>query len=38
MKIIESLKEDINNSLKETHENIGKQVEAIKEETINIGK
>ena len=33
MKIIESFKEDINNSLKEIQENTGKQVEALKEET-----
>ena len=33
MKKIESLKEDINNSLKEIQENTGKQVEALKEET-----
>ena len=29
MKIIESLKEDINNSLKEIQENIGKQVREL---------
>ena len=34
MKIIESFKEDINNSLKEIQENTGRQVEALKEETI----
>ena len=33
MKIIESFKKDINNSLKEIQENTGKQVEALKEET-----
>jgi hypothetical protein len=33
MKIIESFKEDINNSLKEVQENKGKRVEAIKVET-----
>jgi hypothetical protein len=33
MKIIEDLKEDINNSLKEIQENTGKQVEVLKEET-----
>ena len=33
MKMIEDLKEDINNSLKEIQENTGKQVEALKEET-----
>ena len=32
MKIIESFKEDINNSLKEIEENTGKQVEALNEE------
>jgi hypothetical protein len=32
MKIVESLKEDINNSLKEIQENMSKQVEALKEE------
>jgi F0F1-type ATP synthase membrane subunit b/b' len=32
MKIIESYKDDINNSLKEVEENTGKQVEALKEE------
>ena len=32
MKIIESFKEDTNNSLKEIQENKGKQVEALKEE------
>lgn len=30
MKIIESIKEDINNSLKEIQESTGKQVEALK--------
>ena len=33
MKMIEDLKEDINNSLKDTQQNIGKQVEALKEKT-----
>jgi hypothetical protein len=33
MKVIEVLKEDINNSLKEIQENTGKQREALKEET-----
>ena len=33
MKIIESFKEDINNSLKEIQENTGKQVEDYKEVT-----
>ena len=33
MKIIESFKEDIHNSLKEIHKNTGKDVEAFKEET-----
>ena len=33
MKIIESFKETINNSLKEIQENTGKQVEMLKEET-----
>jgi ribosome recycling factor len=33
MVMIEEFKKDINNSLKEIPENIGKQVEAIKEET-----
>jgi hypothetical protein len=32
MKMIEGLEEDINNSLKEIQENIGKEVEALKEE------
>jgi ElaB/YqjD/DUF883 family membrane-anchored ribosome-binding protein len=32
LKMIEDLKEDINNSLKETQDNIGKQIEALKEE------
>jgi hypothetical protein len=31
--MIEDLKKDINDSLKETQENTGKQVEALKEET-----
>ena len=35
MKIIDSIKEDINNSLKEIQESTGKQVEALKEKTIN---
>jgi hypothetical protein len=38
MKIIESFKGHINNSLKEIQENRGKQVEAIKEETIPFKK
>ena len=33
MKIIESFKENINNSLKEIQENTVRQVEALKEET-----
>jgi hypothetical protein len=33
MKIIESFKKDVSNLLKEIQENIGKQVEALKEET-----
>ena len=33
MKIIESFKEDINNSLKEMQENTRKQIESLKEET-----
>jgi hypothetical protein len=33
MKIIESFKEDINNSLKEIQENTGKQVESLNEKT-----
>ena len=33
MKIIESFKEDINNSVKEIQEKTGKQVEVLKEET-----
>ena len=33
MKMIENLKGDINNSLKEIQDNTGKQVEAHKEET-----
>ena len=35
MKIIDSIKEDINYSLKEIQESTGKQVEALKEKTIN---
>ena len=35
MKTIESIKEDINNSLKEIQENTGKQIEAFKEKTNN---
>ena len=35
MKIIDSIKEDINYSLKEIQESTGKQVEALNEETIN---
>jgi FtsZ-binding cell division protein ZapB len=35
MKIIESFKEDTNNSLKEIQQNTCKQVEALKEETNN---
>ena len=35
MKIIESFKEDINNSLKEIEENTGKQEKVLKEEIIN---
>jgi hypothetical protein len=35
MMIIEDFKNDINNSLKEIQENIGKQLEAFKEETQN---
>ena len=31
--MIETFKEDINNSLKETQEKIGQQVEALKKET-----
>ena len=31
--MIEDIKKDINNSLKEIQENTGKQVEALKEET-----
>ena len=34
MKIIESFKEDVNNSLKEIQENIGKQVEPLKRKQI----
>ena len=33
MMMIEDFKKDINNSFKETQENTGKQVEALKEET-----
>jgi hypothetical protein len=33
MMIIEDYNKDINNSLKETQENSGKQVETLKEET-----
>ena len=33
MMMIEDFKKDINNSLKEIQENIGKQVKALKEET-----
>jgi hypothetical protein len=33
MMMIEDIKKDINNSLKEIQENIGKQLEALKEET-----
>ena len=33
MMIIEDIKKDIKNSLKEIQENTGKQVEALKEET-----
>jgi F0F1-type ATP synthase membrane subunit b/b' len=33
MMMIEDFKKDINNSLKEIHENTGKQLEALKEET-----
>ena len=33
MMMIEDFKKDINNSCKEIQENIGKQVEALKEET-----
>jgi hypothetical protein len=35
MKMIQDLKEDINNSLKEIEENTSRQVEAHKEETEN---
>ena len=35
MKIIDYIKEDINYSLKEIQESTGKQVEALKEKTIN---
>jgi hypothetical protein len=35
MKMIETFKEDINNSLKEIQKNTNKQVEALKEEEIN---
>ena len=33
MMMIEGFKKDINNSLKEIQENIGKQVEALREKT-----
>ena len=33
IKVIEDIKNDINNSLKEIQENTGKQLEALKEET-----
>jgi hypothetical protein len=33
MMLIEDFKKDINNSLQEIQENIGKQLEALKEET-----
>ena len=33
MMMIEDVKKDINNSLKEIQENTGKQLEALKEET-----
>jgi hypothetical protein len=33
VQLIESFKEDVNNSLKEIQENTGKQVEALKEGT-----
>ena len=33
--MIEDFKKDINNSLKEIQENMGKQVEALREETKN---
>jgi hypothetical protein len=36
MVIIEDVKKDINNSLKEIQENTGKQAEALKEETKKI--
>ena len=35
MKIIDFFKEDKNNSLKEIQKNTGKQVKALKKETIN---
>ena len=34
--MIEDFKKDINNSIKETLENTGKEVEALKEKTLNI--
>jgi hypothetical protein len=34
--MVEDFKKDINNSLKEIQENIGKQLEALKEETQKI--
>jgi hypothetical protein len=33
MILVENFKKDINNSLKEIHENIAKQVEVLKKET-----
>jgi FtsZ-binding cell division protein ZapB len=38
VKIIESFKEKINNSLKEILENIGKQAEALREKTNSLKK
>jgi vacuolar-type H+-ATPase subunit E/Vma4 len=35
MMMVEDIKKDINNSLKEIQENTGKQLEALKEETQN---
>jgi hypothetical protein len=35
MVLVEDLKKDINNLLKELQENTGKQVETLKEETLN---
>ena len=35
MMLVEDIKNDINNSLKEIQENTDKQVEALKEETLN---